>query len=468
MASILGLTSTETFGTNSYYSLNDRRRVFRAYPTGAAPLTGLLSLMENEVTDNPEFGWFEKRYEEITATTVASSSANTTPFSTATSGTLLSNQARLTANTVYYVALDTVVGLRVSQQVLIRSVKTGSGGATLVDLQGVITAVGAALVDTGGTPKPGIGIRVLEEVPGVYVNLTSNQGLTLKVIGTANDEGAASSGGGRLVKPINVSNYTQIFRTRFSFTRTALKVPAVFDKTGLYREKAKDNCLDHMTQLEYAFLFGAKQIVTNTNADQDSVMQRTTGGLTWFLKEYQKANSVYRGGSGAAAQTANTDDGCRIVNEDGTATFAEYLAYMEKLFRRTSNKAREKLCLCGTQHLLAINKLVEAKVVLNKDLPPESVYGMDITSIKFPFGTIHFKTHPLFDEDSTLRKDGMYIDIQNLRYRYLTDSDTQLLKNRQNNDEDGRKDEWLTEAGLEVRFPESHMWIRNLTTMTAS
>ena len=459
MASILGLTSTNTFESpNNFYSLNDRRRVFRAFPTGAAPLTGLLSLMENEATDNPEFGWFEKRYEEITAT--LDSVTTTTPFSTDKTNPI-GGSVTPAANSTLYICLDTVTGLRISQQILIRSVKTGTGSTTF-DAQGVITEVGITLVNG----KPGIGIRVLELFPAViYVSGTNNTGLTLKVIGTANDEGAASSGGGRLVKPINVSNYTQIFRTRFSFTRTALKVPAVFDKTGLYREKAKDNCLDHMVQMEYAFLFGVKQIVTNTNIDGDSVMQRTTGGLTYFLKEYQKLNSVYRGGS-CAAQTANTDDGCRIVNEDGSATFTEFMAYMEKLFRRTSNKAREKLCLCGTQHLMAINKLVDAKVALNKDLPPENVYGMDITTVKFPFGTIHFKTHPLFDEDSVLRKDGLYVDLQNLRYRYLTDSDTQLLKNRQNNDEDGRKDEWLTEAGLEVRFPESHMWIRNLTTLT--
>ena len=42
--------------------------------------------------------------------------------------------------------------------------------------------------------------------------------------------------------------------------------------------------------------------------------------------------------------------------------------------------------------------------------------------------------------------------------------DTELLKNRQNNDEDLRKDEWLTEAGLELRFPESHMYLQNVTS----
>jgi hypothetical protein len=79
---------------------------------------------------------------------------------------------------------------------------------------------------------------------------------------------------------------------------------------------------------------------------------------------------------------------------------------------------------------------------------------------------VHFKTHPLFSQDTTLRNDGLLLDVQNLKFRALNDSDTTLLANRQPRDYDGRKDEWLTEAGLEVNFPESNMYIKNLQVIT--
>ena len=91
---------------------------------------------------------------------------------------------------------------------------------------------------------------------------------------------------------------------------------------------------------------------------------------------------------------------------------------------------------------------------------------MSVVTWDTPFGTVNFKTHPLFNRNATWRNDGILIDVQNLRYRPLADSDTTLLKNRQKNDQDRRKDEWLTEAGLECRFPESHMIWEGLTAVS--
>jgi hypothetical protein len=65
------------------------------------------------------------------------------------------------------------------------------------------------------------------------------------------------------------------------------------------------------------------------------------------------------------------------------------------------------------------------------------------------------------DEDPGLQANALFLDLGNLRYRPLSDSDTVFLKGRQANDRDSRKDEWITEAGLELRFPESNMYIKN-------
>src|SRR5262245_30801059 len=59
----LGLVSSETL--DDFWSQNTRRRVFFAFPNGAAPLTGLLSMMDSEDTPDPEFGWFEERWQSL-------------------------------------------------------------------------------------------------------------------------------------------------------------------------------------------------------------------------------------------------------------------------------------------------------------------------------------------------------------------------------------------------------------------
>jgi hypothetical protein len=266
--------------------------------------------------------------------------------------------------------------------------------------------------------------------------------------------------------PVKHTNHTQIFRNAFSFTRTALKHPTDFDSSGVYKEKAKDNAIDHMVEMEKAFLWGVKGVQTVV-VDGESLPERTTGGIRHFLEQWEAANSTYRGGAGAAAVTLNTDDNKRIINfSTGSVSWKEFNDFLERAFRTTNNRAFEKLILCGNGMLAAINTALENRAVTNKNFRSETVYGMNVTTWVTPFGTVHFKTHPLFNRSAAWRFDGLLLDVQNLRYRALNDSDTTLLKNRQANGQDRRKDEWLTEAGLEVRFPESHMWFENLQNIT--
>jgi hypothetical protein len=62
----------------------------------------------------------------------------------------------------------------------------------------------------------------------------------------------------------------------------------------------------------------------------------------------------------------------------------------------------------------------------------------------------------------------MILDVQNMRYRALGKRDTMLRKGIQANDADRRKDEWLSEVGLEVRKPEANMIIYNFNEVTNS
>jgi hypothetical protein len=48
------------------------------------------------------------------------------------------------------------------------------------------------------------------------------------------------------------------------------------------------------------------------------------------------------------------------------------------------------------------------------------------------------------------------LDMDYLAYRPLSGRDTKLMTNIQAADEDGRRDQYITEAGLELRLPKAH------------
>lgn len=454
MSAILGLVSGATFETESWYNRTNRRRIFRDFPTGHFPLTGLLSMMDDETCDSYKFGWFEKRHVEPESTT-KSGAASSAPFRVTLDGTAATSPLTLAAGDAISLTVVDSSQFSVRQVIQIHDLVISGGTASVIAI--IETLVSATLIS----------LTVIEGAAAITNTHAANGDTAPKritVIGNASAEGATSLSG-KVYPPIEVENNTQIFRNAFEFTATALKVPTEFDQTGIYAESAEDALREHMTEIEKAFLFGSKGMQSVT-IDGVARPRRTTGGLLWYLKEYEKVNSPYRGGSGAAALTLNTNDEKRIINLTGSITDVEFDGYLERAFRVTNNRTFEKVAMCGNGALGVINNYFKTRGVLNKDFAAQKVYGMNVVTWESPWGTIHFKTHPLFNKSAHLRNDMFIIDVNQLKYRYLTDRDTQILPNRQANDFDGRKDEWLTEAGLEVNLPESNMYINNLSAIT--
>lgn len=439
-----GLLSTET--VSDYKSLNSRRKIFYQYPQGAAPLMGLLSMLPSEETDKAEFGWWERRFPTLRTQTVASGTA---PFTTEADGAF-ADGGNFVADTVYRVKVLDTTQFKATHVIEIRDLSIAAGTVTV---KGVVTEV---------VSSTQLKFRPFSAVTAVNNATTENNGVDVAIIGTANAEGARS-GAGIIQFPVNPTNYTQIFRTAFSISRTALKGGLEFDKSGPYKIMAKENGLRHMIEMEKAFLFGQKHTVLVTDPDTgDQTPENKTGGVIWFLEQWEAANSVYRGGSGAAAVTSNSDDNKRIIDLGGTLSKSQYNTYIARAFRKTNDRAYEKLCLCGGTFLSVVNELFERDIarqtVINEK---QRNWDFQVHSHTTLRGTIHYKVHPLFDEDPYLQDAGLILDMGNLFYRPLSDSDTTFLKGRQETDRDGRKDEWITEAGLELRFPESHMLIKN-------
>jgi hypothetical protein len=120
------------------------------------------------------------------------------------------------------------------------------------------------------------------------------------------------------------------------------------------------------------------------------------------------------------------------------------------------------LAFVGSGAMNILTQLFASKVVQMQKPPAGTVYGLDLVQNTLPFGTLYLKSHPLFSENPIWRNSMLIIEMSNTRYRYLSGRDTELLRDRQPNDADYIKHEYLTEAGLEVRFPESFMYIQNI------
>jgi hypothetical protein len=192
----------------------------------------------------------------------------------------------------------------------------------------------------------------------------------------------------------------------------------------------------HGIEMELAFWWG----VRTENIGDNGKPERTTMGLINFIRQ----NAA-----------ANCDDFTTNPTYAGTtwATSGEtWLTNMlEQIFRYGGS---ERLAVCGSGTLLGIQRMVTAGTQYVIEAVPNQ-YGMDVRKFVTPFGTINFKTHPLFSFDPTTRNMMVLFEPKDLKYRYIDDTtfygESGKTVGEGNNSRrvDGTEEEWLTECGLE-------------------
>jgi len=243
---------------------------------------------------------------------------------------------------------------------------------------------------------------------------------TLLILGNANKEGGLAVEA-QSTQVATIFNYTQIFKTSVKVSKTlaASNLHTGDERTYQRRKKA----IEHAVDIERAFLFGEKS-ETVSNGD----VIRTTGGVLSFLTA---------GASNVLDVSANG-----ILSEDTLE------AYLETLFRYGSSS---KLCLAGPRLITVINSYGRDKIQLN---PKAAEYGLKIYTYISAHGELNLVKHPLLE--NAYAKYGIILDLENLAYRPLQGRDTKLNTEIQPPDADYFLDEYLTEAGLELKLPKTH------------
>jgi len=116
-------------------------------------------------------------------------------------------------------------------------------------------------------------------------------------MGSAYAEGARSRTG-RQVFPTTASNlHSKSKKTPYELTRTALKEPLKYDRSGAYKDVSKSNGINHLAQIELTAFFGERAKTTAVDPDTGQIVRRGfAGGLRWFLDQWE-LGSIASGGA---------------------------------------------------------------------------------------------------------------------------------------------------------------------------
>ncbi len=401
---IQGLRDSEDFTVTGQRPENWRAGMLMLDPNGMTPLTGLTSAMKKRVVDDPLFHWFEKSMETrrvaLHATNGDLTLINTTLILDANGGAHGLKQGDI---------------LRVEESSELVRVTADPTSKTSLEVSRSFAGSSAATLDANGA--------------GVNPNLV--------VVGSAYEEGSLAPTG-IAFDPSEINNRTQIFRNTLEATRTAQKTRL---RTGeAVREAKREALLYHGVDMERAMWFGTKSLST-----VNGKALHTMDGFESFI---------------AAANIVSAP----------SAT-ADMLYLEERMFNIFKFGSSEKVGFCGNRALLTIGQILRKNATWNFNSGVKE-FGMNVTRITSPFGELVLKTHPLFNQMTGGATAGtdyygveswlFIMDMANMTYVHLKDSDTQWESDLQDNGLDGLKAGYLSEVSLEVHHPTSHYLIKDL------
>ena len=239
--------------------------------------------------------------------------------------------------------------------------------------------------------------------------------------------------------------YCQIFKTAMNiFSGTALAT----EYRGIANEFQRiwqDKLMEHKMDIEQAMLFGDGITTAAQEASGGGAAVRYSHGVIPFTSSNGKVYNMSYASSGYDA----------------------FLDAMEDFFAPESGNSGNKLVLASRKVITYLNKLGNGSFLNNSigssqyRLDVSTVpgaFGHTVTVVNTIFGNLHFVAEPLLRgpwEDYCVA-----IDMKNVAYRPLMGNgvsrDTFIETNVQNNGIDGRQDQIITEAGLEISLPETH------------
>lgn len=420
MASFLGMRDNASWQDGDMRPKNWRQMLLRLYPNGRAPLTAIMSMGKKEKTDDPQYYWWVKALADQTGTPTGKYTSTNLSSAYASGG--------VAGDNIFIKMSAADAGkFRERHAVLMRYSSDPS-----TDVVGRVTA---DPVINGASSYITVQLLEADDNSGSYDLSDCNM---VMVIGDINEEGAGMPPG-IAYDPTKYYNYTQIFRTPLRITRTAKKTRLRTPEA--YQEMKREALELHGIGMERAFLYG----VRSEGTGDEGHPERTTSGLLWFYRTYASGNVD-------SFDLNSTYSGKTWVQQGGGKKWLD--TYLEQMFRYGSG---EKLALCGSQAIMGIQELAETYADVNI-VPGAKSFGLKVMKWITPFGDVNLMTHPLFTYNSATRRDMVILEPRLLRFRYIDETmfkKDDSVKKGGDIGRDAIQEEYLTEAGLEVHYPEA-------------
>ena len=240
--------------------------------------------------------------------------------------------------------------------------------------------------------------------------------------------------------------YCQIFKTGmniFSGTAMATSYRGIANE---WQRVWQEKLMEHKMDIEHAMLYG---IGSSSNEVYDAADPLSPARNTWGILPYTEKNG-------------------KIYSMNYSSSgYDAFLDAMEDFFAPESGNSGNKLVLASRKVISYLNKLGSGSFLNNS--VGSSQYRLDVTSVPGAFGHTVTKVNTIFGNlhfvaEPLLR--GIYedyciaVDMSNVAYRPLVGNgisrDTFIETNIQDPGVDGRQDQIITEAGLEISLPETH------------
>ena len=309
-----------------------------------------------------------------------------------------------------------------------------------------------AIEDTGGTVRrfrvnatpsvtSGAGTLAVAMIAQFSATCAFADDAKAQVIGSAFAEGTDTPVGWE-DKLYDREGYCQIFKTGMNiFSGTALAT----EYRGIANEFQRiwqDKLMEHKMDIEQAMLFGVGSSSAEAVATAPT---RYSWGIVPYTESYGKIYNMTYSSSGYDA----------------------FLDAMEDFFAPESGNSGNKLVLASRKVITYLNKLGNGSFLNNSvgssqyRLDVQSIpgaFGHTVTMVNTIFGNLHFVQEPLLR--GPWENYCVAVDMKNVAYRPLAGNgvsrDTFIETNVQDNGVDGRQDQIITEAGLEISVPETH------------
>ena len=275
-------------------------------------------------------------------------------------------------------------------------------------------------------------------------------GANLQLIGSSFGEGTGAPTGWE-DQLYDREGYCQIFKTAMNLFSNTSMATRYRGKSNEFQRIWTDKLMEHKMDIEHAMLFGigtAAGGAAGGTVDEQGVTTaptRYSHGIVPYAESLGKVYTMSYASSGYDA----------------------FLDAMEDFFAPESGNSGNKLVLASRKVITYLNKLGSGSFLNNSvgtsqyNLDVQQIkgaFGHQVTVVNTIFGNLHFVAEPLLRgpwEDYCVA-----VDMKNVAYRPLVGNgisrDTFIETNIQGNDIDGRKDQIITEAGLEISLPETH------------